>query len=399
MTECLRSMPPAPDSLVAGPSTRMRRLVYGLRTEAGGPGRDAAAVGVGVFIGCSPFYGFHLLLSVAAGTLLRLNRLKVYLAANISNPLVAPVLLLAELQAGALLRRGQLHALTLEAVRRTDPWRYAGDLLTGSVVVGAGLGVAAAAGTFLLTRGGARDPLFAELVRRASDRFVNASISAWEFAKGKLRGDPVYRSVLLDGQLRSGGTLVDVGCGTGLMLALLVEASAAVRERRWPAAIANPPVFARLVGIEIRPHAARLARQALGAAATIVTADARTALPPAVDAVILFDVLHMMSADHQVALLGAVRGRLATGGVVLVREADADAGWRFRAVRLGNRLKALAFGHWRQSFSFRSADAWVALFESLGFAVERRSMGQGTPFANVLFRLTAAAASGSTPRP
>ena len=63
---------------------RLRRIFYDLRTEASSPGRDAAALGVGVLIGCSPFYGFHLLLVRFLGWLLHLNRLKMYLAANIS---------------------------------------------------------------------------------------------------------------------------------------------------------------------------------------------------------------------------------------------------------------------------------------------------------------------------
>ena len=73
---------------------QMRRLMRDLRTEASGPGREAVAVGLGVFIGCLPFYGFHLLMCLAAGWLLRLNRLKLYVAANISNPLMAPLLIL-----------------------------------------------------------------------------------------------------------------------------------------------------------------------------------------------------------------------------------------------------------------------------------------------------------------
>ena len=36
-------------------------------------------------------------------------------------------------------------------------------------------------------------PLFLDLVRDASDRYITASIVAWEFARGKLRGDPLYR--------------------------------------------------------------------------------------------------------------------------------------------------------------------------------------------------------------
>src|SRR5215203_5739740 len=85
-------------------ATRFRRTFYSLRTEYSGPGREAIAISVGVFLGCLPFYGFHLLMCWAVGTLFRLNQLKVYLAANISNPFVAPWLILAELQAGALVR-------------------------------------------------------------------------------------------------------------------------------------------------------------------------------------------------------------------------------------------------------------------------------------------------------
>jgi len=52
-------------------AVRLRRAFYDLRTEYTGPARDAAAVGVGVLIGCTPFYGLHLLICWAVGSLLR----------------------------------------------------------------------------------------------------------------------------------------------------------------------------------------------------------------------------------------------------------------------------------------------------------------------------------------
>jgi len=365
----------------------VRRLVYAIRTEAAGTGRDAVAIGLGVFVGCLPFYGFHLALCWGLGRLLRLNRLKMYLAANISNPLIAPVLLLVELQVGTWARRGDLRGLTLEAVRSTDPWLFGSDLLVGSGIVGGLLGTIIGVATWLMTRNDDNDPAFSSLVRRASDRYVSTSITAWEFARGKMRGDPLYRTVLFSNVLPSGGVLVDVGCGQGLMLTLLAEVAADVARGTWPGA-STPPVFDRLIGIETRQGVAALAQRVLGGDATIVAADARTEVLPGCRAVLVFDVLQMMTASDQDALLLAMSAALEPGGVMLVREADAAAGWRYHAVRLGNRLKAIVFGRWRQTFHFRTVEAWTRCFERAGLDVRFTGTGEGTPFGNVLFVLT-----------
>ena len=368
---------------------RLRRAVWELRTEGSGPVREAFAIGLGAFIGCSPLYGLHLLICWALGWCLRLNRLKMYLAANISNPFMAPFLLFAQVQAGAWLRRGEFHALTLEAVRHIDPWSFGADLIVGSVAVGAVLGISTGLATYFLARSGSNDPEFRVLADRAADRYVSTSITAWEFARGKLKGDPLYRTALTGGVLPSGGTLVDVGCGQGLMLALLVEGTAAHRTGSWPRSWPAPPVFDRLIGVETRPRIATLASRALGDAATIVAGDARQHLPKRARVVLFFDVLHMIPRDDQETLLAAAVASLDPGGMVLVREPEAAAGWRFTAVRLGNTLKALITGNWRQRFAFRTVHEWTSLFEKLGLRVQVRGTGEGTPFANVLFVLTA----------
>jgi uncharacterized protein (DUF2062 family) len=378
----------------------VRRLFHGLRTEGAGVGREATAVGVGVFIGCLPFYGFHLLLCWITGWLFGLNRLKVYIAANISNPLFAPTLIFTELQAGAWLRRGAFHPLTLQTVRTADLSVFSLDILTGSLTLGATLGAALALVTYLSVRGTADDAMFIDLVRRASDRYITASITAWEFARGKLRGDPLYRATVCGALLPSGGTLVDVGCGGGLTLALLAEARTEYREGRWPAAWNPPPQFDRMIGIESRARPAAVAREVLGADASIVHGDARTSDIGPCRAVLLFDVLHILQASEQETLLATVSAALEPGGVMLIREADASGGWRFAVVRLGNRLKALAFGHWRQPLHFRTRDEWLACFASYGLSGQVWPMGAGTPFANVLFRVTVPAlGSATTPLP
>ena len=199
-----------------------------------------------MFIGASPFYGAHLLLCWIIGRLFHLNRLKMYLAANISNPFVAPWLIFSELQTGAWVRRGELHAFTLDAVRGTNPWVFGLDLLAGSVVVGGILALPAAGATYAAARRRKTGDAFAALVARAADRYVSTSITAWEFARAKLQRDPVYRAVLCGGWLTSGDTLVDIGCGQGLMLALLAEGAA--RAGSWNDAPA--PRFRRLIGVE-----------------------------------------------------------------------------------------------------------------------------------------------------
>src|SRR4029077_11238592 len=119
-----------------GIPVELRRAFVGLRTEGAGAGRETAAIALGVFIGCLPVYGFHLLLCWVAGVVFRLNRLKMYLAANISNPLVAPWLIFTEVQTGAWLRRGSPHHLSREAIASTPLATFGMDAVVGSLVVG-----------------------------------------------------------------------------------------------------------------------------------------------------------------------------------------------------------------------------------------------------------------------
>ncbi len=371
---------------------RLRGAFHRLRTEGSGSLRETAAVSLGVFIGCLPLYGLHLLICWTVGFALGLNRLKMYLAANISNPFVAPWLIFAEIQTGAWLRRGSFHPLSRDTITSTGIGVFGMDALVGSMFVGGVLAVLAATGTYALVRGSGGDPMYADLVRRASDRYLAGSITAWEFARGKLRMDPVYRAALCPAILPPGGTLLDIGCGQGLTLALLVEARQAFDERRWPASWPEPPRFDRMVGIETRPRPAASARKALDGAAEVIHGDARTLTIEPARAVLLFDVLQLLESHEQDALLGSLASRLEPAGVVLIREADPAAGWRFTAVRVGNGLKALVFRTRRtQTFNPRTQAEWRDCFARHGFLSETRPMGDSTPFANVLFRLTRAA--------
>ena len=379
-----------------GVSARLRRRFQGLRTEGAGARRETAAVALGVFIGCLPLYGLHLTICWLIGYVLGLNRLKMYFAANISNPFVAPWLVVVEVQVGAWLRRGTLHQVTREYIASTSAWAFGIDALVGSLVVGAVLAVLAATATYSLVRGSGEDRRFADLVRRASDRYVGISVTAWEFARGKLRMDPIYRAALSPDVLVSGGSLLDVGCGQGLALALLTEAKCAMDAGTWPADWPPPPRFDRMIGIERRQRVAKIAQAALESDAEVIVADVRTLSLEPFRVVLLFDVLQLLAQDEQEALMAAMTARLEPGGVILVREADASAGSRFDLVRLGNRLKLFVSGSWRQPFHPRSAVEWSACFARHGLRSDATPMGTRL-FANMMFRLVREPAASGQP--
>jgi uncharacterized protein (DUF2062 family)/SAM-dependent methyltransferase len=362
-------------------SARWARLFHRLRTEGDTPVRQAFAVGLGLFIGCTPFYGLHLTLAILFGTLFGLNRLKVYVAANISNPFVAPFLYASEAQVGSWLRRGTWYSLS--GWSNVTVWHVAVDVLLGALIVGTVLGAAGGALTYAVVnrRGLTRE--VGTLLDAAAGRFVDDGVAAWEFAHGKLRNDPVYLDILRKGVLPASGTLVDIGCGQGLMLALLVAARDAYRRGEWPRGWPPPPLEAALVGVELRKDVAALAAHALEGEATIIDRDLiETPIPPC-QAVLIFDVLHLMPAVDQERALGAVAAALTRGGVLVLREADAAGGWRFTAVRVGNRLTALVQRKWRRVFHFRTAAEWRALVRSYGFDVEEPVATGSAPFANV----------------
>ncbi|MEO6238781.1 MAG: class I SAM-dependent methyltransferase, partial [Vicinamibacterales bacterium] len=196
--------------------------------------------------------------------------------------------------------------------------------------------------------------------------------------------DPVYRAIVTGGLSNRGGSLVDIGCGQGLLLSVLIQAQRLWADGAWPAGTAPPPRFDRMLGIELRPRVVQLARRALGPGVELVSRDARQWLPESADAVVCVDVLHMLSAQDQERVITKASAALTPGGIILIRDADPSGGWGFTAVRVGNRLKSIVSGRWRQAFHFRTSGAWAALLEREGLRVTVQPMREGTPFANFL---------------
>jgi uncharacterized protein (DUF2062 family) len=102
------------------------------------PVEVGTAIGVGVFLGCTPFFGFHTVLALAASFLFGLNFVYVWLGTQISNPLLAGFLTVGSISVGHYLLHGASHSLG----------RLSLDWLAGSVVIGSVLGTIAGVVSF-----------------------------------------------------------------------------------------------------------------------------------------------------------------------------------------------------------------------------------------------------------
>jgi SAM-dependent methyltransferase len=343
-----------------------------LRGTPGSPVRAASAVAVGLFIGCQPLYGLHLVLVLAICLPLKLDSVLSYLAANISNPLVAPFLIFAEVEAGSLLLTGRWVAFDVEQARRTGASGFAQQLLVGSLAVGAALALLGFLFGYLLAAH-RREQVpqqsvvddSGQALERTRARYARAPRADRYYVAGKLAFDPVF--ALIATQPGDFGRVLDLGCGRGQLSAFLLELGRA-RE---------------VTGIDSDPRKVEVARRAVPEAKLMVADAAAFALPVA-DTVLLVDLLHYMPRDEQDALLKAGVRALAPGGRLLVRELDGDPSTRNRITRLLEWLARRLGVNRGRATHYRPARELMSLLERAGLACSIQGASDGTPFSNVL---------------
>lgn len=223
------------------------------------------------------------------------------------------------------------------------------------------------------------------LIEAAARPYRPAGVSAWQRARGKLRFDPVYFSLLKRGLLPNEGTLLDLGCGQGILLALIAAARSQFRSGNWPAGWQTPPASLHLEGIERRSDRVAVGRTALGTEARIDQRDIRSAGFSPCSALVILDVLLYLSEDEQLGVLERAVRALETDGVLILREADAAAGLSFKVTAWSECLMGAVEGRSPPHLRYRRAADWISVLEGLGMKVRAEPMSAGTPFANVLF--------------
>lgn len=330
----------------------------------------ALSVGLGLFIGCLPLYGLHFPLCVAVCVPFGLDLVAAYLAAQISNPWLAPVLVTVEARVGSvLLGRAPFAMDELKLDRFGDVFERA---LLGSFVVGTGLALVGALLTFLVARRGGEQGESSASFQRTLKRYRTAPRGDRWYVDLKLQSDPVVRELLAAGNL---GRLIDAGAGRG-QIGLFLRDHGLVDQ---------------LSGFDTDARKIAVARSASTNGERFEVADLRTFEAPraSADTVLLIDVLHYLSPDAQDAALSRVRSWLVSGGRVFVREVDRKPGAFSLLTRLFERV-ATALGYNRASgaLGFRPLSEIVERLEVLGFRCHVRDASAGTPFDNSLIVAT-----------
>jgi SAM-dependent methyltransferase len=343
-----------------------------LRGTPGSPWRAALAVALGLFIGCQPLYGLHFVLVLAVCVPLRLDALLSYLAANISNPLLAPFLIFLEVEAGSLLLTGRFVLFDVAQARATGAAGFAQQLLVGSLVVGALLALLGFAVAWLVASrrphvagtAVASDPFEAALTRTRA-RYAAAPIGDRYYVAGKLALDPVFR--LLDDLGGDFGRVLDLGCGRGQLGLLLLERGKVTS----------------LCGIDSDARKIDIARGA-GPDAEFRVGDLASCEIRGADTILLVDVLHYLPLVEQDELLRAASRALAKRGRLLVRELNADPSARSATTRFVEWCaRAIGLNRGRATH-YRPAADITRVLESAGLPCRVQGASERTPFANVL---------------
>ncbi len=126
-------------ALAEAPDPDLRWDLFGVRSlahrawwrllrEHAEPAELGWAVFAGVMIGLSPLYGTHVIMALGVAMAFRLNKLAIWLATNVSFPVLSPFFAFVSCQLGHLVLHGKLMSMGLAGFRERIGWELAREL-------------------------------------------------------------------------------------------------------------------------------------------------------------------------------------------------------------------------------------------------------------------------------
>jgi 2-polyprenyl-3-methyl-5-hydroxy-6-metoxy-1,4-benzoquinol methylase len=193
------------------------------------------------------------------------------------------------------------------------------------------------------------------------------------FVRARLWSAPLPRVA----QLTQGTVMLDVGCGHGVLCAML--------------ALGFPD--RTVVGIDPDPRKIDWARRSVGKLANtrfdVMTIERLADLEPGrYDTVTVSDVLYLLPVEAWPSFLTAAHRLLRPGGRLLLKEAEDEGGWRTRKALVQEQLMVRLLGRTRGggAIGFMKRERTVALLEQAGFQVTSiEALGQLSTTPHVLF--------------
>ena len=340
------------------------------------PARAAASVAVGLAIGVTPLYGFHLPLVIAVCLPLGLDTPVAYLAANISLPFIAPFPTIAEIEIGSKITTGGWLELTRDGLRQYGIRPFLRQIIVGTIVFSPLMATFGAVLTYGVASLFRKTPLpdsFEAVVDRVAERYARGSKFTRGYVRSKMTSDPVVKTLFDLSKATSFGEVGDIGCGRGQLSILLLEAKAATRASGFDWDDAK---------VEEATRAAASFGEAEALAGTFSEGDLRSHEMAECDTALLLDVLHYLTIDEQDVLLARVA--TSTRRTIFVRELDPDRGWRSAVTRFQERVTTrLGVNHGARVL-LRPISGIESILEKNGFDVSVAPCWAGTPFSNVL---------------
>ncbi len=364
-----------------GPAPLRHALAEGYRRLRGGslgPARATGSVFVGLFVGMQPWFGLHLPICLGLSFALRLDAIVCYAAANVSNPLLAPLIVAAEIETGRSLAQRFAWMLPTVPFLPDGFGRYPAEMVLGALALGllvASVGATFTGGMVLFFQAWGTwrrlPPNLRAAMARVRQRYAHTERShAWYVAL-KLWTDPMYR--VLPRVCRPRSHVTDLGCGRGQTGLLLLELGLAER----------------VLGLDWDAGKIAAAQRAAAAhQAEFSVADLASARLSPTDQVLLLDVLHYLTHAEQTQLLEKVARVLRPSGMLVIRDVDGACGRRGRLARICERMGVGVGLNRGKVAGFRSVQGLAAELERLGFGEVRKFAMSGFGLDNQLLLAT-----------